>query len=150
MDIPKSRAALLAGRVDAALLAGSTTIKTVEAGGHIVVTAKGLISPTLVTVARGAFLRDHPGAVETYVRTNAEALDWIRANLDEALAIGAEEQGISVADARKLWDWTEFVTKLTEGDLKTMADDVGFMVDNGMMQKRLDPRDFVAGSALAK
>ena len=150
MDIPKSRAALLAGKVDVALLAGSLTLKTLEAGGHIVATAKGYVSPTLVIAARGSFLRDHPAAVRTYLEANAAALDWSKAHLDEALEIGAEDQGISVSDARKLYEWTEFVTKLSAGDVKTMGDDVAFMVENGMMQKTLDPRDFIEGSAIAQ
>lgn len=147
MDIPKSRAALLAGKVDAALLAGSTTLKTLEAGGHIVATAKGYVSPTLVIVARGAFLRAHPDLVDAYVKTDAAALAWTDSHLDEALGIGATEQGISVADARKLYEWTEFVTKLTDGDVRTMADDVAFMADNGMMQKKVNPREFIADMA---
>ena len=49
---------------------------------------------------------------------NREALAWIRANRDEALKIGAKEQGVTLEDAAKLYDWSGFYDTLTADDIK--------------------------------
>ena len=70
-------------------------------------TAKGLVDVNLVMTASKQFAEKHPEALETVVRVEREADEWIKANWQEAVAIGAKEHGISLADAescfRSLW-----------------------------------------------
>ena len=99
MDLPQASTAMIAGRIDAALLAASLVINAQKSGAHIVTTADGLVSPKLVIAARGGFLDSHPEAAELYLQVHRESMAWIRENLDEALRIGAREQGISAEEA---------------------------------------------------
>ncbi|ADK82790.1 ABC transporter substrate-binding protein [Sediminispirochaeta smaragdinae] len=147
MGLPQASTAMLSGQIDAALLAGSLLIQAQKSGAHVITTAKGYVTPKLVIAARGKFLDEHPEAVERYLEVHRSAMAWMEANLDEALEIGAREQGISVEDAAKLYHWTQYITALTEEDVKTMEDDVTFMVENGMLREAVDPRSCISDTA---
>ncbi len=148
MTLPQASTAMIAGQIDAALLAGSLVINAEKNGAHIVTTAEGLVTPKLVIAARGDFVDSHPEAIEAYVTTHREALDWMEKNIEEALQIGAVEQGISVDEARRLYEWTEFTDSLEGEDLVTLQDDIEFMLKNGMLTEALQPEACIAATAM--
>jgi len=76
MDLGAARAALLAGKVDAATLAGNNALAVEQAGGHVIVNGKGLFNPTTVIGVRGAFLEEHPDLVEAYLAAHRKALEF--------------------------------------------------------------------------
>lgn len=148
MGLPQASTAMIAGQIDAALLAGSLVINAQKNGAHIVCTAEGLVSPKLVITARGAFLDRHPEAVDIYVETHRKALNWVEENLEEALEIGAAEQGISKDEARQLYEWTEFTASLEERDVQTMQDDIEFMLKNDMLSETIQAKTCIAPIAM--
>ena len=82
------------------------------------------------------------------VEVNRAALEWIRTHQDEALQIGAKAQGVSIDDAKKLYDWSNFYDTLTEADIKGLELDQKFLIDNGMMEKAVDVRSLVLPEAM--
>lgn len=138
MDLPAARTALLAGHVDAALLAASLKIKAEEAGATVIATAQGLVNPVLVMGVRQGFAEDHPDLLARIVRVHAETTAWIVAHPAEALAIGIAEHGIGQADGEKLAAWAGFTDHLTPADLDSIAGDMAFLIDNGMLQAPVD------------
>jgi sulfonate transport system substrate-binding protein len=140
MDLPAARAALLSGKVDAATLAGAHALQVEAAGGRILANGEGLIAPISVIAVRGAFLRDHPALVQAYLAAHRKALDFMRDNPDETLKIAAEDQKISLDDARKQMPWYDFALAMTDRDIENMAGDQRFMVEAGMLQKTIDIR----------
>jgi NitT/TauT family transport system substrate-binding protein/sulfonate transport system substrate-binding protein len=62
--------------------------------------------------------------------------------------MGAEEQGISVEEARQLYRWTEFTASLSSRDIETMEDDIDFMLRNGMIAEEIEPASCIAEMAL--
>ena len=72
----------------------------------------------------------------------------MEANMEEALAIGAKVQDISMEDARKLFAWSNFIGSLSDADLNALDYDVNFMVESGMIEKPIDKMDFVNKMAL--
>jgi len=148
MGLPQSSTAMISGQIDGALLAGSLLIQAGENGAHVLTTAEGHVTPKLVIAGRGGFIDEHPEAVELYLRVHREAMDWMESHLEEALEIGAREQGISIDDAARLYDWTQFIDSLTETDVITMEDDIEFMVENGMLREAVDPRACICETAL--
>ena len=139
MDIPAAMTAVTSGRVDAALLAASGIIKAEEAGCRVVTTAKGLVDVNLVMTASKQFAEKHP-----------EALEWIKANWQEAVAIGAKEHGISLADAEKLAGWSHYYGVLTDADVKGLEADQKFLIENGLMTTPVDVKSIVLPIALGK
>ena len=138
MDLPKARAALLGGHVDGALLAATHVINAEKAGARVLVTAAGLISPTLVIAAREGFVTDHPDLVKRYLKVHKEAMAYIRDHEAEALAIGAEEQGLSAEDAEKLYKWAGLTNRLVPEDAESLQADMDFLVENGLMRQPID------------
>ena len=60
------------------------------------------------------------------MKTHRAALEWIRANKDKALEIGAKEHGISIKDAQTLADWSHYYSTVTDTDVKGLALDQDF------------------------
>jgi NitT/TauT family transport system substrate-binding protein/sulfonate transport system substrate-binding protein len=143
MDLPAARTALLSGQVDAALLAAAQVTQAQAAGAHVVATADGYIKPQLVVAARGGFLRDHPRLVDLYVATHRELLQWIAAHREEALAIGAKEQGITPAEARALAEGSHFTADLGPAEVAALGADMDFMVRIGMLRAPVNVKDLL-------
>ncbi len=140
MDIPAARTALLAGQVDAALLAASNVVFAKAAGARVLATAEGYLEPQLVVAARSAFVRDYPELVDLYVLVHRQALAWIDAHAEEALAIGAAEEGISAGEAGELSSESHFTAEIGRPELEAMYQDVKFMLDAGMLSVSVDPK----------
>lgn len=147
MDLPKAQAALLAGHVDAALLAAGPLLKSIEQGARVVATAEGLVNPVLVVSASKTFAEKHPKALARVLQVHREATRWVLANREAAIAIGAREQGLSLADARKLADWSGYVDFLGAEDFRSLAADMQFLLDNAMMKEAIDLETIVLPSA---
>ena len=150
MDPGAALAAIMAGQADVGLLAANLIIKAQAAGSKVVTTAHGLVNPNLVMVARTGFMKEHPDALDRVVKVEQEALRWIREHKDEALAIGAKEQGISVEDASKLYEGSHFYDQLTSADVEGLKADQAFLLENGMMTQPLDVTTLVWDKALKK
>ncbi|MDR3672878.1 MAG: aliphatic sulfonate ABC transporter substrate-binding protein [Holophaga sp.] len=138
MDIPAARTALLSGQVDAALLAAASVLQAQAAGAHVVASAEGTIKPQLVVAARGGFLRDHPQLVDLYVAVHRSALQWIAGHREEALLIGAREQGIDLAEARALADGSHFTAEFGPAERAALGQDMDFMLRAGMLRAPVD------------
>ena len=143
MDIPAARTALLAGQVDAALLAAASVMQAQAAGAHVVATAEGYVKPQLVVAVRGGFLHDHPQLVDLYVAIHREALQWIADHSEEALAIGAQEQNIGLAEARSLAAGSHFTADLGPAEVAALGQDMDFMLRTGMLRSPVNPKDLL-------
>lgn len=148
MDIPKAFAALESGRADAALLAANMVVKAQESGGHVIATAEGLAVPKLAVAASESFIKEHPDRLQALLTAHDKAAQWIAAHHDEAIALGAEEQGVDIPTAEKLFEWSHFTQRFNQSDLDSMNDDLTFMLENGMMRSKVDPRDIVMPCAM--
>lgn len=138
MDLPSARAALLAGKVDAVTLAGTNALAVEAAGGRILATGEGLIDPTTVIGVRADLLKDHPEVVEAYLAAHRKALAFMASNPDEALKLAADDQKISLADARRTLGWYDFTLKMTDKDVVNLNADQDFMIEAGMLKSRID------------
>lgn len=150
MDLPTARAALLSGAVDAATLASNHVLAVEAAGGRSLANAEGLFVPISVIGVRSAFLAQQPRLVERYLGVQREALAFMAREPDSALALAAQEQRISIADARRMLPWYDFNPRMTDQDIQAMEQNQRFMIDNGMLTRRIDVRrDLVNDIAFA-
>lgn len=148
MDPGAAMTAVAAGKAEAGLLAANLIIQAEEAGAKVITTCEGYVEPNLVMTVRRDFAEKYPEAYARVVEVNREALAWIRANRDEALKIGAKEQGVTLEDAAKLYDWSGFYDTLTTDDIKGLEADQKFLIENGMMEKAVDVEALILPSAL--
>jgi sulfonate transport system substrate-binding protein len=138
MDLGAARAALLAGKVDAALLAGNNALVVEQAGGKMIVTGANLFAPTTVIAVRSHFLKDHPDLVAAYLNAHDKALTFMKEQPEEALRLAAEEQKISMDDARRMFPWYDFDPRMTDKDVANLGEEQAFMVSSGMLKKTID------------
>ncbi len=143
MDQPSAMSALVAGHVDAALLAASAVIKAQNAGCEVITTAKDLVNVNLVMTAADRFATKHPEALALIQQVQRDSLQWIEKNWTAALMLGAKEHGITIEDAQKLASWSNYYNTLTEADIKGLKIDQDFLVENGLMRNRINVKDIV-------
>ena len=124
MDPAKAQAALLGGHVDAALLAAGLVIKANASGAKTIVTADGYVNPLLVMAAS-----------EKFVKENKPLL--------ERIAMGAKEEGVSLDDAKKLAQWSHYFDVITDNDMNSLKLDQAFLIENGMMQNKVNTDQLV-------
>jgi sulfonate transport system substrate-binding protein len=150
MDLPSARAALLAGSVDAATLAGHNALVIEQAGGRVLASGDGLIEPTTVIGVRGDLLENNPEIVEAYLAAHRKALEFMRSNPEAALQIAAAEQQLDLEDARNMMTYYDFFTpRVTDRDIANLSADQDFMVEAGMLTDTIDIRkDLIAPGAL--
>ena len=148
MGIPQGFSALMSGKVDAALIAAGALVKAEQAGKPIIATASGLVTPILAMCASQKFIDEQPELLKDVIEVQDAAYDWVMANHDAAIALGAKEQGISIEDAQKLYDWSHYTKRLSEADIKSMDEDLKFLLENGMMRNSVETRSFILDSAL--
>lgn len=148
MDPGKAQAALLGGHVDAALLAAGLIIKANESGAKTITTADGLVNPLLVMAVSGQFAKENEALLQRIVNAHRATNQWIASHYDEAIAMGAKEEGVSIEDAKKLAQWSHYFDVLTSEDVKSLAIDQAFLLENGMMQNKVDTDKLVLPMAL--
>ncbi len=134
MDLPTARAALLAGQVDAATLAGANAVQVEAAGGKAIVDGENLIAPTTVIGSSKAFIDANPELVQAYFAAHLKALDFIKTNEEEALQIAAEDQGLSLEEAKKQFALYDFTPRMTDADVANLSADQDFMIDAKMLE----------------
>jgi len=137
MDLPAARAALLAGKVDAATLAGNHALAVEAAGGKAIASGKGLIEPTAVVAVRKAFLDKHPAQVERFPAAHRDAVAFVAKNRSEALKLAAAEQKITLADAERMIGWYDFAPVMTDADIANLDADQDFMIESKMIERRI-------------
>ena len=133
MDLPTARAALLSGQVDAATLAGGNATQVEQAGGFAIADGEGLINPTNVIGSSRAFAEANPELIAAYFDAHLKALDFMKTNEEEALQIAAEDQGISMEEARKQYALYDFDPVMTDADVANLEEDQAFMIEAGML-----------------
>ena len=148
MGIPNAVQAMLSGKVDCALAAAANVVNAEKNGGRVLVTCEGYVSPLLIAACSKDFAEKHSDMLKLYTAAYKEAKAWMEANMEEALAIGAKVQDISMEDARKLFAWSNFIGSLSDADLNALDYDVNFMVESGMIEKPINKMDFVNKMAL--
>ena len=138
MNLPASLTTLIGGRADAALMAAGGILAAQKAGFHELTRAKGVIETNLVLAARADFAQKYPEVVKRVAKVNREALQWAISNKQEALALGAAEHNISMDDAQKLFEWSNFYSDLNERDRHALEVAQDFLLQQKMMSRPID------------
>ncbi|HAW44897.1 MAG TPA: aliphatic sulfonate ABC transporter [Sutterella sp.] len=147
MGIPEAAAAMRSGAADAALLAANFVMKGIDAGDRVLVTASGYVVPKLMMATSDAFMKKYPSLLKEVLAAQREAYDWINTHRDEAIALGAKVQGVSVSQAQTLYAWSHLTDRFTPADIKSMEEDMTFLLENDMIRKKVDVKRLFAPSS---
>ena len=140
MDLVSGYTALMARRVDAAVLAADLILKAARAGAHEVPTAPGLIQPVNIACARAELVAERPDLIRLYRAAAEEAVATVAADPEAAIKLGCEANGLDLADGHELYAWQTFITRLTEADLESLQRDMQFLIDVKLCPRPVDLR----------
>jgi NitT/TauT family transport system substrate-binding protein len=97
-------AALAAGQLDASIMSTPNTYTAAERGYVRLTTQKELVSPdypTHIVYTREEFIAKNPNTIKAYLRAAGKAMEWIKANRDEAAVLVNKLMKYRVDYARK-------------------------------------------------
>ena len=77
MSIPDAKAALDAGSIDVALVAGANAYKSKEQGYNLITDGKGLTDGVNVVAVREDFYNEHKEEIELFIKAQYKVLDFI-------------------------------------------------------------------------
>lgn len=138
MSISDAQAALEAGQVDAALLAGTNAYLAGQAGYRVLADGEGLIDGTVLVAAGGTFCERYPELVEAFLGAHQEVLAYMEQNPDTALEIAAAETGLDLQAVDTISRYCQFHSELTQQDIASIQKTMQFMLDNGMIEQAID------------
>lgn len=143
MNLPSSLTMLMTGRADAALLVGPLVQKATAAGHPVLTTAAGVIPTNLFLSVRKDFAQKYPQLVKTVAETNDQALQWMQAHPEQALAIGAKVHNISREQAQDLWNRSHYVSGIEQRDIEALTASQDFLLEQQMMKQRVNVSDII-------
>ncbi|NMM64725.1 aliphatic sulfonate ABC transporter substrate-binding protein [Clostridium sp. P21] len=143
MGIPQGVSALMSGSSDVALVAGPAVSQALEKGAHIVTTGEGILDATIVIAARKDFLDKHMDIAKRYMNVHNKSLQFMKDNPDETYKLASEETQISVDKVKEMYNWYDFSPKITEKDIKELEKTQDFLMENGMLKKKIDIKSLI-------
>ena len=143
MGIPGAQAALTAGEVQAALLAGPVAY-TMEKGGFKVITSgKGLVNAAIVVASSGKFIMEHNEIINAFMNAQAEVLERIALSKEEMVKDVVEATGLTEDAVEAMYPLYDFSMDITEEDVEGMKKTVQFMVDNKMIDAPVNVEELI-------
>lgn len=143
MGIPQGMAALFAGNVDAALVAGPAVPKALTGGAHILTTGEGVLDATIVIAVSNKFLTEHPDLVKRYMQVHQQSLQYIKQQPEDVYQMAAEETGIGVEDVRQMISWYDFNPAITPADIQDLEKTQDFLLQNGMLSQKIELKGLI-------
>lgn len=138
MTIPESKAALDGGSVDVALLAGATAYQAKQQGYPLVTDGEGLIDAIIVVAVTNKFYTENPQIVEKLKLVQQEIATFMKENKEETLRMVADELDLDVTAVKEMYEYYDFSTEVTEKDKQGFQKTADFMLQAGMIEKKLD------------
>ena len=135
MSIGDAQAALEAGQIDAALLAGANAYSATQSGYRVLADGEGLIDGTVLVATSGDFYDKYPQLVERFQSAHREILDVIQQDPDQALEIAARETGMDRQAVEAMYAMYDFHAELTDADLQSIQKTIQFMKSTGMIEQ---------------
>lgn len=144
MGIPNAMSALENGEIDAALVAGPAAYNIVKNGATVLTTGEGLVDATIVVAASKKIIDEHPEIIKRFLKVQADSVKWVQDNNEEAIKITAKETDLEESAVKEMFDWYDFSQEFTSTDAKGLEATQQFLLDNGMLENKIDIKDIIA------
>lgn len=143
MSIGDAQAALEAGQVDAALLAGANAYRAAEAGYHVLTDGTGLIEGVVLVACARSFAERYPELVEEFQTAHRAILRSMTEEEEHARQIAVEETGLDRQAVDDMIAYYDFHTELTEEDLRSIEKTVAFMLETEMISQSVTAEELL-------
>ena len=138
MPVAQAAAALLAKKVDAALLVGSDILRLQKAGAKVLADGEGRVRGLSLAVAGTKFIREHPEAAEQFLKMRRSTLALMKSDPAAALAAASKETGIDEKDVSSMMSWYDFGCDVSAEDRRSLVSTKKFLLDNKMIKGDID------------
>ncbi len=104
---PQSLAAMEAGQIEASILSAPSTYVAAEKGFVKLMSQKDYIAPDWplhVIFGKEDFIAKNPNTIKAFLRANGRAMEWIKANREEAAQIASKTAKFKIEHCRKFID----------------------------------------------
>ena len=109
---PQSLAAMEAGQLEATILSAPSTYIAQDKGFVKIMDQKDYIAPDWplhVVFAKEDYIAGNPNTIKAYLKANGRAIEWIRANREEAAQIASKMTKFKIEYCRKFVDeWESY------------------------------------------
>ena len=144
MAIPDGVSALLAGKVDVALVAGPSVANAEKNGARILTTGEGILDATIVIAASGKFLDEYPDIAKRYLAVHEKSLQFMKDSKDSTYQLTADETKLSLDPVKSMYALYDFNPKITKDDIIELSKTQDFLKTNGMLTKTIDVKSLIA------
>ena len=124
---PQSLAAMEAGQIEASILSAPNTYIAAEKGFVKLMSQKDYIAPDWplhVVFAKEEYIAKYPNTIKAYLRAQGRAIDWIKANPEEAAQIGNKMTKFKIEYCRKFIDeykdWWDTDGRIAQKGMKVL------------------------------
>ena len=138
MPVAQATAALLAKKVDAALLVGSEILRAQKAGARVLADGEGRVRGLSLVVAGTKFIKSHPEAAEQFLKMRRGTLELMKSDPAAASALAAKETGLEVRDVSNMMSWYDFDSAISAEDRRSLLSTKKYLIDNKMITGELD------------
>lgn len=138
MALSAASSALIAKRVDAALLVGTEALKAGQVGARVLLDGEGRLSGLSLIVVRRAFLEENPQAVRTYLDARRGIVERLEKNPDAFRSLVSAETGLSPQDAHDLMNCYDFDDRITKKDLEELNRTCKYLKNGQYVRKNPD------------
>ncbi|WP_164775470.1 aliphatic sulfonate ABC transporter substrate-binding protein [Paenibacillus glycanilyticus] len=133
--------AFQSGSVDAwAIWDPIVTMETEAGHARILESVKtmGFVAPA-VMIGRDKFLKDHPDLTALYLKVYQQTVDWVKANMDEAVTILATEKKMDPELVRTLLENTHYINEPVSGEIEAaMQSTADILEATGTVDTKVD------------
>jgi aliphatic sulfonates family ABC transporter substrate-binding protein len=149
LGLNDSVSAIIAGRIDAAVLSEPRITQILEAGGNtLLLTTEGIRSFSGPVIAHSAFLKSYPEQVVKFLRAFNRAGVYANANPDEAAQIVADITGGGKEALKNQITKAEFDLPLTKERIDYFVEGAELAYKYGLLPQRVDVRSRIDDSYL--
>ncbi|MGL5721783.1 MAG: ABC transporter substrate-binding protein [Brevinema sp.] len=138
MSFPEALTALGTGNIDGALLPSNVQKAGENLGARVLLDGEGYIKGATVTAVRGDFAKKNPELVAIFRKAHQDSVDYMNANMDEAISVGAQELGISENEVRTLLAVYDFNPTISDEDRASIEATQNFLIQAEMMPSTID------------
>ena len=138
MAVSQATAALLAKRVDAALLVGSEILRAQNGGARILADGEGRVRGLSLVVADSKFIRRYPNIVEQFQKMRRETLSAMKSNPTSAAATAAKETGLDVKSVSDMMIWYDFDSTIKADDRRSLVSTKKYLSENKIINSDVD------------
>lgn len=138
MTLSAAAAALLAGQVDAALLAGTEIARAVKGGARVLADGTGRLEGLSLIVAGSQFAAEHPAAIEKYLQLHRYILAEMKQNPERFITMTAKLTKSTAKEAKNMINWYDFDDKIAENDITELHKTMDYLKKIKIIREKID------------